>query len=372
MELTVETLQNLATQYKKTGFGLAPKHHKEDRTKTQRLPKTAKVTLVKNLAETLSSSLSVVCPITGLVSKTDFPAKPGYYMEAYHPIVHNCKAMIKEASYIKLLDREQKAGLILASLHFYSVLSLEAPALVVNLSIQSALNDHQLDLFLDFISTGVACTNKGYPVLSIDSNANEQTFLSYMAKCDEIEHTNLEAVTLESLPELERKLFTIPKFLASDKRGSAMDKEAYELYLNCKEWLPSSLITKAAPFVKTLTTNPSHTMIAKLLAAVESKWTAEWAKEEVVEADIQEFTSFVRASRETASKLNIYPDLTPSLFETETETESELGRPAPLTAPITLENAQTILSAATVEKVLSPFEARMAALKAKQAKAGEL
>lgn len=362
MSITVETLKTLSAQYK-TGFGLAPKTYREDRTKSQRLPSTAKITLVKNVAETLCSTLSTVCPITGLVSKLDFPAKPGFYLEAYHPIVHNCKAMVKETSYIKLLDREQKAGLILACLHFYSVLSLESPAIVVNLAMQSALNDHQLELFLDFIATGVSCTNKGYPVLSLDSSLTEQTLLSYMAKCDTIEHTNLEAITLESLPELERKLFEVPKFLASDKRGSAMDKEAYELYLNCKEWLPSSLITKAAPFVKTLITNPSHTMIAKLLAAVESKWTAEWAKEEVVEADIQEFTSFVRASRETASKLNIYPDLTPSLFETELESEPELGRPAPLSIPAV---------ESTAVKVLSPFEARLAAIKAKQDKSGEL
>lgn len=361
MNFTVETLKDTANKYK-TGFGLAPKTYKEDRTKSQRLPKTAKIELVKNLSDTLSSSLSVVCPITGLVSKTDFPAKPGFYLESYHPIVHNCKAMVKETSYIKLLDREQKAGLILACLHFYSVLSLESPAIVVNLAMQSALNDHQLELFLDFIATGVSCTNKGYPVLSLDSSLTEQTLLSYMAKCDTIEHTNLEAITLESLPELERKLFEVPKFLASDKRGSAMDKEAYELYLNCKEWLPNSLITKAAPFVKTLITNPSHTMIAKLLGAVEGKWTADIDKEATAECDITEFAVFVRASRETASKLNIYPDLTPSLFEEVVESETESGRPATLVAA----------SVESTAKVLSPFEARLAAIKAKTAKSGEL
>lgn len=356
--ISVTDLAAAMAKYK-TGFKLEPKSYKEDRTKTQRLPNPAKIALIKNVADTLSSSLSTVCPITGLVSTTNFPAKPGYYLEAYHPIVHNCKAMLRETSYLKLLDREQKAGLILAALHFYNVLSLEAPSLVVNLAMQSALNDHQFDLFLDFIATGVSCTSKGYPVLSIDANLTEQTFLSYMAKCDEIEHTNLEPITLDSLPEVEQRLFTVPKFLASDKRGAAMDREAHDLYLNIKEYLPASLISKAASFVKTLITNPSHTMIAKLVSAIEAK--AVYADEDTIraQADIAEFALFIKESRETATKLKIYPDLTPSLFEEPVSSdELELGRPAPLVVAST--DAQ-------VEKPLSPFEARMAAIKAKGA-----
>jgi hypothetical protein len=365
MNLSAAELQAAMNKYK-SGFALAPKHYKEDRTKSQKLPSTQKTLLVKNTADKLTSSLSSVCPITGLVSTVNFPAKPGFYLEAHHPIVHNCKAMVKDSTYWPLLDREQKAGLILASLHFYSILSLESPALVVNLAIQSSLNDHQLDLFLDFIATGISCTNKGYPVLSLNTDVNEQTFLSYMAKCDEIEHTNLEAITLESLPELEQRLFKVPKFLASDKRGSAMDKEAYDLYLNCKEWLPSGLVAKAAPFVKTLITNPSHAMINKLVAAVEGKWSAPADKEHAAECDISEFAIFVKANREVASKLNIYPDLTPSLFgdkEKAADDELELGRPALSSLPAT---------ATTEIKVLSPFETRMAAIKAKAAAAGEL
>lgn len=363
LSLTAKQLQDSMNKYK-TGFNLAPTNTKEDRTKSQRLSK-GKAQLVQNTSDKLLSGMQTICPITGLVFAVDFPAKPGFYLEAHHPIVHNCKAMVKDSTYTPLLDREQKAGLILASLDFYGLLSLESPALVVNMAIQASLNDNQLDQFISFIRDGVSCTNKGYPIFSANAQANEQTFLSYMAKCDEIEHTNLEAITLESLPELERKLFEVPKFLASDKRGSAMDKEAYELYLNCKEWLPNSLITKAAPFVKTLITNPSHTMIAKLLAAVESKWTAEWAKEEVVEADMQEFTSFVRASRETASKLNIYPDLTPSLFEDNTTYSGAADQLDPLRTLAAMPSTVESTTATPTAKVLSPFEARMAALKAK-------
>ena len=353
ISLTAKQLQDSMNKYK-TGFNLAPTNTKEDRTKSQKLSK-GKAQLVQNTSDKLLSGMQTICPITGLVFAVDFPAKPGFYLEAHHPIVHNCKAMVKDSTYTPLLDREQKAGLILASLDFYGLLSLESPALVVNMAIQAALNDNQLDQFISFIRDGVSCTSKGYPIFSANAQANEQTFLSYMAKCDEIEHTDYSVLNLESADELTKKLFTIPKFLASDKRGSSMDKEAHDFYLNCKEWLPASLVAKAAPFVKTLITNPSHAMINKLLAAVEGKWTAPVEREGMAECDINEFVMLVKHNRDIAAKLKIYPDLTASLFEDELES----GRPAPLPTEKTIE------SEAVVEKVLSPFEARMAALKAK-------
>ena len=361
LSLTAKQLQDSMNKYK-TGFNLAPTNTKEDRTKSQKLSRKKEI-LVQNTSDKLLSGMQTICPITGLVFSVDFPAKPGFYLEAHHPIVHNCKAMVKDSTYTPLLDREQKAGLILASLEFYGLLSLESPALVVNMAIQASLNDNQLDQFISFIRDGVSCTNKGYPIFSANAQANEQTFLSYMAKCDEIEHTDYSVLNLESADELTKKLFTIPKFLASDKRGSSMDKEAHELFLDLisLDLLPSSLIASTKPFIKSLITNPSHSIIAKLLIAVEAKYDAGLNSDETAEAAVQEFTTFVRISRETAEKLKIYPDLSAPLFEPELESGTSLvesGRPAPLPTEKTVE-------ATNEPKVMSPFEARMAALKAK-------
>ena len=136
-----------------------------------------------------------------------------------------------------------------------------------------------------------------------------------------------------------------------------MDKEAHELFLDLisLDLLPSSLIASTKPFIKTLITNPSHSIIAKLLIAVEAKYDAGLNSDETAEAAVQEFTTFVRISRETAEKLKIYPDLSSPLFESEVESES--GRPAPLPTEKTVES--------TEPKVMSPFEARIAAIKAK-------
>ena len=364
LNIDAKQLQNAMAQYK-TGFGLSPTTHKEDRTKSQKLPKPAQTSLIENLAESLTSSLQSVCPITGLTTSINFPAKPGFYIEAYHPIVHNCKAMVKDYTYTLLLDKEQKAGLILAALSFYSLLSLEAPALVVNLKMQLSLSDHQLEQFLDFIRNGVAGTNKGYPLLSLDASCNEQTFLSYISKCHDIEHTNLDPLTLENADPLTKKLFEVPKFLASDKRGSAMDKEAYETWLDIvsEDILPDSLVVKAKPFAKTLVTNPSSSLITKLLAAVKGKAVysvATTLSETSAEALVDEFILLVETSRDTAAKLKLYPDLSAGLFETETSTSTSLEEQAagePSRTPSAKEE--------TAVKEMSPFEARLAAMKAK-------
>lgn len=357
--INAKQLQEAMNQYK-TGFGLSPTTHKVDRTKSQKLPAPLKTTLVENLSHSLTSSLKSVCPITGLTLELNFPAKPGFYIEAYHPIVHNCKAMVKDSLYTPLLDREQKAGLILASLSFYSLLSLEAPALVVNLGIQSALTDHQLDQFIEFIRDGVACTNKGYPLLSLAANCNEQTFLSYMSKCHDLEHANLDPLTLENADDLTRKLFEVPKFLASDKRGAAMDREAHDYWLDIvsENILPDSLVKKATPFAKTLVTNPSHSIIAKLLAAVTGKATydtASTASELGAEVLVNEFVQYVEASRETATKLKLYPDLSAGLFDALEVQEPGTGGGEPSRTP----------SVEAPVKEMSPFEARLAAMKAK-------
>lgn len=332
----------------KTGYTVDYK--REDKTKSQRLVSPKKIAVVKAAASSLTESLPVVCPITGLVTATNFPIKDGFFLEAYHPIVHNCKAMIKDTEYYKLLDREQKAGLILAALDFYKVLSLESSSLVVNLAMQANLTELQLDTFIVFIQDSLACTSKSYPLLSLDSMVKDSTLLGYMTKCYEVEHTNYETVSLDTVDDLTKKLFTVPKFLASDKRGSAMDKEAHDLYLDVVEFLPNSLVDKAKPFVKTLITNTSSTLITRLISAIEAKATTmDDSEEPAMLLAISELKTFVEKNRETASKLGIYSalDLDAPAIVSETEIE---------TAPVIEVEAA---------KPMGAFAARMAAMKAK-------
>ena len=184
----------------------------------------------------------------------------------------------------------------------------------------------------------------------------DSTLLGYMTKCYEVEHTNYETVSLDTVDDLTKKLFTVPKFLASDKRGSAMDKEAHDLYLDVVEYLPNSLIEKAKPFVKTLITNASSTLITRLVSAIEAKATTlEEVEEPSMLVAISELKTFVEKNRETASKLGIYSalDLDAPAIVSETEAETE-------TAPA-VEVVEDKASS------LSPFAARLAALKAKGA-----
>lgn len=334
--------------------GYTVEYKREDKTKPQRLSqkKIKLQEITKATAQALfSGGMKTICPITGLITETNFPIKEGFYLEAYHPIVHNAKAMIKDTDYYKLLDKEQKAGLILAALHFYDKLSLESSALVVNLALQANLTDLQLETFIVFIQESLAVTSKSYPLLSLDSTAKDTTLLGYISKCFEVEHTNYDTVNLDSADELTKKLFTIPKFLASEKRGSAMDKEAYELYLEAKEHLPNSLIEKAKPFVKTLVTNPSASIITRLLSAINSKAVCFAGEEAIMELAISELTTFVEKSREAAEKLGLYAVLdldAPAIEETTTNT-------------VPVEAAKT----PTNGEMLSPFAARLAAMKAK-------
>lgn len=344
--------------YKK-GYKQSSSTFRVDRTKSQRLS-PSKLQLIEATVAALTNSMQTLCPITGLLSSTDFPAKPGFYMDAYHPIVHNCKAMLKDSSYTSLLSQEQKVGLILASLHFYGVLSLEAPAIVVNLALQGSLSNNQLDLFLSFLRESLAITNKTYPIISLDASSSETTLIGYMHKCDEIEHTNYETVSLDDLCSADKattnKKFTVPKFMKSERRAIVMDKEAYDLYLDCMAYLPQSLIDKAKPFIKTLVTNPSHSMIEKLLSAINAKWTTiDSAQDGEAELAIYELTAYVKSSRESAAKLGIYPDLENILFS------AQAYAPAPISSLEETAGAD----AGRVEEPMSPFAARLAAIKNK-------
>jgi len=291
--------------------------YRMDTTKSQKLSRPEKASLIKIVSESLVDEMRSICPITGLTTVVDFPALPGFYMEAYHPLVHNVRNIIKNPDYCKLLTVEQKAGLILGSLSFYKLLSTTTPALILNLAIVSNIPTALLDSIITFISESAAVTNKAYPILVMDAAINAAKLQEWMNACYDVEHFDYNPVTLESLPAHEQSLFKVPKLISTDKQIKMYDKECQALWEELLEVdvFPKDFITKAKPFISTLVSNLSSSIISKLLVACENKLEAfmeiEGTSEEgmKVESLVEEFVEVVTARRASAERLGLYANL---------------------------------------------------------------
>lgn len=315
-------------------------------------------TVATRLTSLMAKQLTVICPLTGLLVSNDLPPAIGLYINSYHPIAlpENAKLILKDREYWRTLNKENKAALILSVLNAYNHLSLEAPSIVIKGLIETNLNVNQLNGFLEFCADYMATTVNGWPILSLGRDLNEHTFLDYMNRCAFIEY--------QLADEGEKKLVEVPKFVTSDKRGTVLDKECYEEWLEAAPHLPKEFVAKAAPFIRTIATNPSST-VDSMLAVVKDK--ALMLSNEVA-PEVDWFLEAAHKNREVAKNLGlhkVFEDL--ELFDT----------PPTSTAPTTCTSNMVEIDlsaidevvepvAVVVEKELTPFQRRMAALRSKQ------
>lgn len=311
-------------------------------------------TVATRLTTAMKEELTVICPLTGLLVVNELPPALGLYINSYHPLAlpENARQIIKNKDYWRALNKEQKAALILSVLNAYNHLSLEAPAIVVKGLIETNLNVNQLNGFLEFMQDYMTTTINGWPVISLGRDLNEHTFLDYMNRCAYIEY---------NLADEDKKVVVdIPKFVSSDKRGIVLDKETYEEWLEAAQYLPKDFVAKANPFVRTLATNPSK-LVDSLLSVVESK--ALTLAEEVA-PEVVWFLEAAHKNREVAKNLGLHSTFDDIELFDENKTEACAKSTAQVDA-VSKEQAESkAYSEAT--KPLSPFAARLAALKSKQ------
>lgn len=312
---------------------------------------------VRQVVDSMTKELAVICPTTGLLVPNGLPPMLGSFLPAQHALAipENAKAIIKDPNYYSQLDKGQKCGLILAALNAYRHLSLSCPAIVVRLAMETRLNNAQINSFLEFITDNVLTTTRGYPALILDRDLSQYTFLDYINQCAQIEMHQLE-------PGESAVVVKIPKFISGTNQGKSLDKECYEEWLEAAARLPKDFVAKAQPFVKTLATNPSS-IIDKMLTAVEG------AALKLVESidQVPEVVWFIDSTveaRKKAKALGLHSSLddiegltlgTTSVVATTTSTSlalEALDVPSPELAPATSNS-------------ISPFAARMAALKDK-------
>lgn len=360
---TVTQLREAASMYK-NGY-LTKETQRIEKGRSQKLKKAEKDILCQVVADTLTATLCAICPITGLITRLDFPAMPGMYFEAHHPIVHNIRNMLAPsfADYRKSLTAEQKAGFILASLDYLSLSTLKDSALVVNMALATTFTSALLDSIITFICTGCAFTKKSYPKIELAGSLTADKMQKWIDICDEIEHFNPERIyTVEEAVDL--RLFTKPKLISTEKQLAMYDKHCLQLWEDIRELdvLPTDLIKKAAPFIKTLVTSKNSITVERLLAAVREKWSYNEFTEGTIEeqeAIVEDFCNAVVEKRESAMRLGAYDDLVDILDElppTTTEAKHAVVEQAPSEA-----EAQ---QPTTVEKKMS-FAERAAMLKAK-------
>ena len=363
-----------AAQLFKTGY-TQKSTYKVDSTKSQRLTAPEKCLLIKTVSEHLTNHMATICPISGLTMVVDFPALPGFYMEAYHPIVHNIRSIIKNPDYCTSLAVEQKAGLILAALNFYKLLSTTTPALTLNMAMVANIPTVLLDTIIKFIADSAAVTTKRYPVLVVDASVSANGIQQWMHACDEVEHFDYNPVTLESLPTHEQKLFKVPKLISTEKQVKMYDKECLNLWEEVVDTdiLPKDFIKKAKPLVSQLVSNPSGNIIERMLTAMDTKLSAYLedaaltdSAEDIANAEsiVNEFMDTVRAKRASADRLGLYANL----HEDNLFTDSATVASSSVSNSLEVELAHCVeqTTEVVVEKPKSIFEQRLAALKAKE------
>lgn len=284
---------------------------KEMRLAEQRLKKVEAKLLVEVTADKLTNSMNAICPITGIISKLDMPAFPGFYMDAHHPIIYNVRNILRQPAYYATLTAEYKAGLILAALDHFNLLEIKSASVAINLSMVMNIDSSLLTQVIKFIADSAACTNKSYPIISISAeNATAEKFQSWMNICDELEHFNYEP-TLTVEQAIDARLFTVPKLIKTDKQLAIYDKNCYEAYLELVELdiLPADLIKKAKPFVKNLVSATAEMTISRLLGAIATKYQVNDLADVSIEeqhAMVEEFLVMVREKRESAMRLGAY------------------------------------------------------------------
>lgn len=362
---TVTQLKNAAAMYK-NGFP-TKEIQRVEKGRSQKLKKAEKDMLCQVVADQLTATLCAICPVTGLITRLDFPAMPGMYFEAHHPIVHNVRAMLSPAykEYLRSLIPEQKAGFILAALDWMNLAELKDSALVVNMALATTFTPALLDSIITFICNGCAHTKKSYPKVELAGSLTAEKMQKWIDICDEIEHFNPERIfTLEEAVDL--KLFDKPKLISTDKQLAMYDKSCFQLWEDMLELdvLPADLIKKAKPFVKTLVSTKNGVTVERLVDAVLNKWAfndlADASLEEQKEI-VESFCEAVLDKRESAARLGAYDDLVDILDEL---SDTAVDKTVPGIIPHAVEapseaNVQT-------EKKMS-FAERAAMLKAKAA-----
>lgn len=322
---TVTQLKNAAAMYK-NGFP-TKEIQRIEKGRSQKLKKAEKDMLCQVVADTLTTNLCAICPITGLITRLDFPAMPGMYFEAHHPIIHNVRSMLSPAfnEYRKSLTAEQKAGFILAALDYMGLSELKDSAVVVNMALSTTFTPVLLDSIIKFLCTGAALTKKSYPKVELAGSLTAEKMQKWIDICDEIEHFNPERIyTLEEAVDL--RLFDKPKLISTDKQLSMYDKSCFQLWEDMLEIdvLPADLIKKAKPFVKTLVSSKSGVTVERLVDAVLNKWAfndlADASLEEQKEI-VESFCEAVLEKRESAARLGAYDDLVDMLEELSAPTE---------------------------------------------------
>ncbi len=316
---TITQLKNAAAMYK-NGFP-TKEVQRVEKGRSQKIKKAEKDMLCQVVADTLTTNLCAICPVTGLITRLDFPAMPGMYFEAHHPIVHNVRALLSVTykDYLRSLTPEQKAGFILAALDFLALADLKDSALVVNMALATTFTPALLDSIISFICTGCAFTKKSYPKVELAGSLTAEKFQKWIDICDEVEHFNPERIfTLEEAVDL--KLFEKPKLISTDKQLSMYDKSCFQLWEDILEIdvLPADLIKKAKPFVKTLVSTKNGVTVERLVDAVLNKW----AFNDLADASLEEqkdivesFCEAVLDKRENAARLGAYDDLVDILDE---------------------------------------------------------
>lgn len=278
--------------------------------------------VVSKVIATMGSFLAIICPITGLLLTTDLPPRMGLYLNATHPIaiLENTLGILKDKDYREALSKELKAGLILAVAFNSKVLDLTVPSLLARMAIETRLNVNQLNSFLTFMADYMITTTKAYPALEIGKGLSETTFLDYMNACASVEF--YEAPIPVEIPSTR-------KFLSSTIQGKDLDKDCYEEWLLAAPFLTSDFKAKAAPFLRTIATNPSST-VDRMIGAVAAN-ALKLAENE--SAEVVWFIETATEARKKAKNLGMHTDFDLELNLPELE-KAEVKQGVSLDSPV--------------------------------------
>lgn len=283
--------------------------------------------MTTTLATELSSitdQAALICQTTGLTITSDLPPLPtGLYLSLAHPLATLAPTLLTSSQlitvsetvsgpsadwqYLVNLPISLKAGALLACLSNLGKVNYSegANAYTTRLSmVGSDWNTDSLTKALSFLATRVKTSRLLFAPLTIsrEKGLTPEVWDDWITSIAKLDHyrANAEAkgwitLTVEEFvdQQLETNRVTKP---SPAKKSKALNSEAYDAYLEFKEWLPKRTQDKAKHFVKQMATYYNGELIESFLVGVETYCTD--CPDAL--AAYHEFTSSVRSVRSTA------------------------------------------------------------------------
>lgn len=270
----------------------------------------------------IQDSAALICPISGLPSPSSLPPLPaGLYFPFQHPITSLVPTLFKADpdskhwDYLTSLSKDLRSGALLATLAHLNKVVYEdgANAYLIRLSMTNTWTTKQIDQALAFLSTRVKQSKLSFGPLALNSEdrLTPEVWDAWTSAILKLDHYTANAESrgwiIQTLEEwtdsnLENAIATSRIAKPSPtKLTKQLNAEAYDAYLEFKEWLPKRTQEKAKGIVKQLATTHLVDIVDSFLDGVAGyalgNAEAESAYQELVDA--------VRSTRTRASEAGL-------------------------------------------------------------------